>query len=145
MQSVQCETHFEWQGGPDRLLYLVFKNKQKTKTKTKTKTGKIQILIKAKIFFDEIDAIVAKRELGSTGGEGVQSRVLSTMLNEMDGIEQAEGILVIVLKLTVMNNINCIHQGATNRLDMIDPALIRPGRFDKVLSVCFRRERRGRD
>ena len=51
------------------------------------------------IFFDEIDAIVAKRELGSTeghGGEGVQSRVLSTMLNEMDGIEQAEGILVIV-------------------------------------------------
>eukprot|EP00026_Physarum_polycephalum_P003560 Phypoly_transcript_03573.p1 GENE.Phypoly_transcript_03573~~Phypoly_transcript_03573.p1 ORF type:complete len:698 (+),score=80.79 Phypoly_transcript_03573:268-2361(+) len=75
------------------------------------------------IFFDEIDAIAAKRELGSTeghGGEGVQSRVLSTMLNEMDGIEQVEGILVI---------------GATNRLDMIDPALIRPGRFDKVLSV----------
>jgi len=72
------------------------------------------------IFLDEIDAIVARRSLSSEQDEGVQARVLSTILNEMDGVEQAEGILVI---------------GATNRLDMIDPALLRPGRFDKILSV----------
>jgi len=73
------------------------------------------------IFFDEIDALVAKRSFGSSDqDEGVQTRVLSTLLNCMDGVEQAEDILVI---------------GATNRLDMIDPALLRPGRFDKILRV----------
>ncbi|KAF4127984.1 AAA+ lid domain [Phytophthora infestans] len=76
------------------------------------------------IFFDEIDVMVAKREFdGSGGGEGGTStamRVLSTMLNEMDGVESAEGLLVI---------------GATNRPACIDAALMRPGRFDRILFV----------
>ncbi|KAL4105594.1 hypothetical protein PRIC1_003654 [Phytophthora ramorum] len=76
------------------------------------------------IFFDEIDVMVAKREFdGSGGGEGGSStamRVLSTMLNEMDGVESAEGLLVI---------------GATNRPACIDAALMRPGRFDRILFV----------
>ncbi|KAK1945650.1 Calmodulin-interacting protein 111 [Phytophthora citrophthora] len=76
------------------------------------------------IFFDEIDVMVAKREFdGSGGGEGGTStamRVLSTMLNEMDGVESAEGLLVI---------------GATNRPECIDAALMRPGRFDRILFV----------
>ncbi|EGZ17152.1 hypothetical protein PHYSODRAFT_499974 [Phytophthora sojae] len=76
------------------------------------------------IFFDEIDVMVAKREFdGSGGGEGGSStamRVLSTMLNEMDGVESAEGPLVI---------------GATNRPDCIDAALMRPGRFDRIQFV----------
>ncbi|GMF40899.1 unnamed protein product [Phytophthora fragariaefolia] len=76
------------------------------------------------IFFDEIDVMVAKREFGgSGGGEGGSStamRVLSTMLNEMDGVESAEGLLVI---------------GATNRPDCIDAALMRPGRFDRIQFV----------
>ncbi|ETL38642.1 hypothetical protein L916_09830 [Phytophthora nicotianae] len=76
------------------------------------------------IFFDEIDVMVAKREFdGSGGGEGGAStamRVLSTMLNEMDGVESAEGLLVI---------------GATNRPACIDAALMRPGRFDRILFV----------
>ncbi|KAL3668880.1 hypothetical protein V7S43_006170 [Phytophthora oleae] len=76
------------------------------------------------IFFDEIDVMVAKREFdGSGDGEGGTStamRVLSTMLNEMDGVESAEGLLVI---------------GATNRPACIDAALMRPGRFDRILFV----------
>ncbi|KAH8557012.1 P-loop containing nucleoside triphosphate hydrolase protein [Umbelopsis sp. PMI_123] len=74
------------------------------------------------IFLDEIEAIVGKRNLG-TGGSGsdaVQERVLSTLLNEMDGVELASSVLVI---------------GATNRPDMLDAALMRPGRFDKIIYV----------
>ena len=70
------------------------------------------------IFLDEIDAIVGKRDFGS-GGEGadeVQTRILSTLLNEMDGISKSKQLLVIA---------------ATNRIDMVDPALLRPGRFDQ--------------
>ncbi|KAJ3225898.1 hypothetical protein HK099_005954 [Clydaea vesicula] len=73
------------------------------------------------IFFDEIDALVGKRSLdGGKGGISVSERILSTLLNEMDGIENSDGVLVV---------------GATNRPDMIDAALMRPGRFDKVLFV----------
>ena len=75
------------------------------------------------LFLDELDTIVGKRGLEGQdlgGGQAVQARVLSTLLNEMDGVEGSEGLLVI---------------GATNRLDMIDEALLRPGRFDKVIHV----------
>ncbi|KAG0230109.1 hypothetical protein BGW41_002607 [Actinomortierella wolfii] len=83
------------------------------------------------IFLDELDTIVGKRNLSSSGGSGgggggsggdsVQERVLSTMLNEMDGIDNAgAGVLVV---------------GATNRQDLIDKALLRPGRFDRVVYV----------
>ncbi|CAG8557304.1 28413_t:CDS:10 [Dentiscutata erythropus] len=73
------------------------------------------------IFFDEIDAIVGKRSLGSSGNnDSVQERVLSMLLNEMDGIEVAASVLVV---------------GATNRPDMLDAALLRPGRFDKLIYV----------
>ena len=76
------------------------------------------------IFFDEIDVMVAKRDFdGSGNGEGGTStamRVLSTMLNEMDGVESAEGLMVI---------------GATNRPSSIDAALMRPGRFDRIQFV----------
>ncbi|CAG8701836.1 16560_t:CDS:10, partial [Acaulospora morrowiae] len=74
------------------------------------------------IFFDEIDAIVGKRSLNGElgGGNNVQERVLSTLLNEMDGIEITNNVLVV---------------GATNRPDMVDDALLRPGRFDKLIYV----------
>ncbi|KAJ1800436.1 hypothetical protein LPJ59_001094 [Coemansia sp. RSA 2399] len=71
------------------------------------------------VFFDEIDAIVGKRQKG-TKADGVQERVLSTMLNEMDGVEATHGVVVV---------------GATNRIDLLDAALLRPGRFDKVVYV----------
>ncbi|KAJ3403574.1 spermatogenesis-associated protein 5-like protein 1 [Chytriomyces hyalinus] len=75
------------------------------------------------IFLDEIDAIVGSRDLSGGGGgarDSTQESVLSSLLNEMDGIEGAKDVLVV---------------GATNRPDMIDAALMRPGRFDKILYV----------
>jgi len=70
------------------------------------------------IFFDEIDSLAGKR--GMETGTKVTERVLNQMLAEMDGLEDLKDILVI---------------GATNRPDMLDPALLRPGRFDKILLV----------
>jgi len=70
------------------------------------------------IFFDEIDALAGKR--GVETGTKVTERVLNQMLAEMDGLEDLNDVLVI---------------GATNRPDMLDPGLLRPGRFDKVLLV----------
>ena len=73
------------------------------------------------VFFDEIDAIVAKRAASdSSQTDKVQERVLSTLLNEMDGIEAATGVLVV---------------GATNRPNALDAALMRPGRFDEIIYV----------
>ena len=70
------------------------------------------------IFFDEIDALAGKR--GVEQGTKVTERVLNQMLAEMDGLEDLKDVLVI---------------GATNRPDMLDPGLLRPGRFDKILLI----------
>jgi len=72
------------------------------------------------IFFDEIDALAGKRTAGDSGGAKVTERVLNQLLAEMDGLEDLKDILIIA---------------ATNRPDMLDPALLRPGRFDKILLV----------
>jgi len=70
------------------------------------------------VFFDEIDALAGKR--GVETGSRVTERVLNQLLAEMDGLEELKDILVI---------------GATNRPDILDHALLRPGRFDKILLV----------
>jgi len=71
------------------------------------------------IFFDEIDAIVPMR--GSAGTDAnVTERVVSQFLTEMDGIEELKGVVVLA---------------ATNRVDLIDPALLRSGRFDLLLDL----------
>lgn len=70
------------------------------------------------IFFDEIDALAGRR--GVEHGTRVTERVLNQMLAEMDGLVDLSDVLVI---------------GATNRPDMLDPGLLRPGRFDKILLV----------
>ncbi|MEA3414012.1 MAG: AAA family ATPase, partial [Nanoarchaeota archaeon] len=69
------------------------------------------------IFFDEIDSIAGRR---GTDQNKVTERVLNQMLAEMDGLEEMKDVLVIA---------------ATNRPDMLDTALLRPGRFDKILLV----------
>ncbi|MHA2249578.1 MAG: CDC48 family AAA ATPase [Candidatus Kariarchaeaceae archaeon] len=71
------------------------------------------------IFFDEIDSIASSRSLSSSDS-GVTKRVVSQLLTEIDGLEEMKGVTILA---------------ATNRPDLIDPALIRPGRFDKVLFV----------
>ncbi|MDD5012310.1 MAG: CDC48 family AAA ATPase [Candidatus Nanoarchaeia archaeon] len=70
------------------------------------------------IFFDEIDSLAGRR--GMETGTKVTERVLNQMLAEMDGLEDLNDVIVI---------------GATNRPDMLDTALLRPGRFDKILLV----------
>lgn len=70
------------------------------------------------LFFDEMDALAPKR--GSLNDNHVSERVVNQLLTEIDGIESREGVYLIA---------------ATNRIDIIDNALLRPGRFDKVLYV----------
>jgi transitional endoplasmic reticulum ATPase len=70
------------------------------------------------VFFDEVDAIAPRR--GRSEDSHVTERVISQMLTEMDGLEDLKGVVVI---------------GATNRPDIIDEALLRPGRFDRILEI----------
>ncbi|RLE17314.1 MAG: cell division protein FtsH, partial [Actinobacteria bacterium] len=72
------------------------------------------------IFVDEIDSIGRKRGAGLGGGHDEREQTLNQMLAEMDGFETSEGIVVMA---------------ATNRPDVLDPALLRPGRFDRQIVV----------
>ncbi len=72
------------------------------------------------IFIDEIDAVGRQRGAGLGGGNDEREQTLNQMLVEMDGFEGNEGIIVIA---------------ATNRPDVLDPALLRPGRFDRQVTV----------
>ncbi|MCJ7478645.1 MAG: CDC48 family AAA ATPase [Candidatus Nanohaloarchaeota archaeon QJJ-7] len=70
------------------------------------------------VFIDEIDAIAQRR--GINTGSGVDDRVLNQLLSEIDGVEDMSGVVVI---------------GATNRPDILDPAILRPGRLDRHLHI----------
>ena len=72
------------------------------------------------VFIDEIDSIGRKRGAGVGGGHDEREQTLNQMLNEMDGFDPTEGVVVIA---------------ATNRPDVLDPALLRPGRFDRQIVV----------
>lgn len=72
------------------------------------------------IFIDEIDAVGRKRGAGLGGGHDEREQTLNQLLAEMDGFEPNKGIILLA---------------ATNRPDVLDPALLRPGRFDRRLSV----------
>ena len=71
------------------------------------------------IFFDEIDSIAPTRGMGG-GDSMVTERVVSQLLTELDGIQALQGVVVLA---------------ATNRIDMVDPALLRAGRFDKIIRI----------
>jgi transitional endoplasmic reticulum ATPase len=71
------------------------------------------------IFFDEIDAIAPQRGEG-LGDSNVTERVISQLLTELDGLEELRNVVVIA---------------ATNRPDIIDPALLRAGRFDRIIGI----------
>ena len=72
------------------------------------------------IFIDEIDAVGRHRGAGLGGGHDEREQTLNQLLVEMDGFEGNEGVIVIA---------------ATNRPDVLDPALLRPGRFDRQVTV----------
>jgi transitional endoplasmic reticulum ATPase len=71
------------------------------------------------IFLDETEALLPARGQGGSDSH-VSERVLSQFLAELDGIEELKGVLVL---------------GATNRLDLMDPAVLRPGRFDEIINI----------
>jgi transitional endoplasmic reticulum ATPase len=72
------------------------------------------------IFFDEIDSIAPRRGLGGGDDSHVTERVVNQLLTEMDGLQDLNDIVII---------------GATNRPDILDTALLRPGRFDRIILV----------
>jgi transitional endoplasmic reticulum ATPase len=93
----------EWQGASERALRDIF--------------ARARMASPCIVFFDEIDAIAARR---GSGGGATQERMVAQLLTEMDGISQPGGLVVL---------------GATNRADLIDPALLRPGRFDLLVEM----------
>lgn len=74
------------------------------------------------IFIDEIDAVGRKRGSGLGGGHDEREQTLNQLLVEMDGFTKNEGIIIIA---------------ATNRPDILDPALLRPGRFDRTITISI--------
>jgi len=99
------EIFSKWVGESEKAIREVFR--------------KARMAAPAVIFFDEIDSLLPRRGLGFSDS-GVSERVISQLLTEMDGIVTLEDIVVIA---------------ATNRPDMVDPAVLRPGRFDRLIYV----------
>jgi len=99
------EVMSKWVGESEKAVRMIFK--------------KARQVAPCIVFLDEIDAI-AHRRGGGEGDSGVTERVVNQLLTSMDGLESREGVLVMA---------------ATNRPDMVDPALLRAGRFDKLLLV----------
>ncbi|MCK4952224.1 CDC48 family AAA ATPase [Candidatus Bathyarchaeota archaeon] len=99
------EVFSKWVGESEKAIREVFK--------------KGRMAAPSVIFFDEFDALVPKRGMGF-GDSGVAERVISQLLTEMDGIISLEDVVIIA---------------ATNRPDIVDPAVLRPGRFDRLIYV----------
>src|SRR5579884_1647839 len=116
----QCEASFISIKGPELLSKWVGESEK----------GIREIFRRAKqaapciVFFDEIDALAPRRSGGEIDGQ-VGNRVIAQLLTEMDGIEGREGVIVLA---------------ATNRPELIDPALLRPGRFDMVVELAYPNE-----
>ena len=72
------------------------------------------------IFFDELDSVASRRSSIGAGDSHVGDRIVSQLLTEIDGLQDLKGVVVI---------------GATNRPDIVDEALLRPGRFDRLLEI----------
>jgi transitional endoplasmic reticulum ATPase len=99
------EVFSKWVGESEKAIREVFR--------------KARMAAPAVIFFDEIDSLAPRRGAGFTDS-GVTERVISQLLTEMDGLVTLEDIVVIA---------------ATNRPDVVDPAVLRPGRFDRLIYV----------
>jgi len=113
----QCEANFISIKGPELLSKWVGESEK----------GVREVFRRAKqaapciVFFDELDALAPRRSGADIDGQ-VGNRVIAQLLTEMDGIEGRAGVIVLA---------------ATNRLELIDPALLRPGRFDMVVELEY--------
>ncbi len=110
----ECEANFIHVRGPELLSKWVGESEKAVREIFR----KARQVAPAIIFFDELDAIAPMR--GAEEGHRVTERVLNQLLTEMDGLEELKNIVVI---------------GATNRPDMLDPALLRAGRFDRMVLI----------
>jgi transitional endoplasmic reticulum ATPase len=99
------EVFSKWVGESEKAIREVFR--------------KARMAAPAVVFFDEIDSLVPRRGLGFSDS-GVGERVISQLLTEMDGVVSLEDVVIVA---------------ATNRPDMVDPAVLRPGRFDRLIYV----------
>jgi transitional endoplasmic reticulum ATPase len=99
------EVFSKWVGESEKAIREVFR--------------KSRMAAPAVIFFDEFDSLVPRRGMGYADS-GVSERVISQLLTEMDGITTLEDVVIIA---------------ATNRPDIVDPAVLRPGRFDRLIYV----------
>ncbi len=96
----------KWVGESEKMLREIFR--------------KARLAAPCIIFIDEIDSVARSRTSEDFGGSRVTERVVDTLLTEMDGLQELKNVVVLA---------------ATNRPEDIDPALLRPGRFDKIVSI----------
>jgi transitional endoplasmic reticulum ATPase len=113
--ATESEANFIAVKGPEMLSKWVGESERAVRETFR----KARMAAPAIIFFDEIDAVVPRRGSG-IGDAHVTERVISQLLTELDGLEKLENVVVIA---------------ATNRPDLIDSALLRPGRFDRLVLV----------
>ena len=111
--ATECELNFKSIKGPELLNQYI----GESESNIRKLFQEAKQMAPCVLFFDELDALAPKRGVHSDSG-GVMDRLVSQLLNELDGISQLLGIVVI---------------GATNRPDLLDPALTRPGRFDNMI------------
>jgi len=111
----ECEANFISVKGPELLSKWVGESEKGVREVFR----KARLAAPTIIFFDEIDAIAPRRGLGY-GDSHVTERVVSQLLTELNGLENLKEVIVVA---------------ATNRPDILDPALLRPGRFDRVIHV----------
>ena len=113
--ATETETNFISIKGPEVLSKWVGESEKMVRELFR----KARLAAPCIIFIDEIDAIAMHRGGGEDGGR-VSERVVDTLLTEMDGLQSLKNVIVI---------------GATNRPDILDPALMRAGRFDRVVEI----------
>lgn len=111
--SNECKVNFIPVKGPELLNKYVGQSEENVRNVFKRARQAAPCII----FFDEIDALVSMRGV-RTGDAGVSDKVTAQLLTELDGIEDLKGVFILA---------------ATNRIDLVDPALLRPGRFDYLI------------
>ncbi len=114
--ATETETNFISIKGPEVLSKWVGESEKAVREMFR----KARLAAPCIIFIDELDSIAMHRGSGSDGGSQVGERVVDTLLTEIDGLKDLKNVLVI---------------GATNRPDIMDPALLRAGRFDRIVEI----------
>ncbi len=114
--ATECEANFISIGGAQVLTKYVGESEKTVRELFR----KARTAAPCVLFIDEIDAIALKRTGRGEGGTMVTERIVDTLLTEMDGLRSLKNVVVI---------------GATNRPDILDPALMRSGRFDRLIEI----------